>query len=89
MNLNQVIWLDFEYMNKHYEAEAIPASYTVNNCRVPAFDVYFNHEFGATIFIDDDNKVSESYLHDDILRIIRRRIMSYFFHELRVSTTRT
>ena len=79
MNLNQIIWLDFEYMNKHYEGEAIPASYILNNCRVPAFDVYFNNEFGATIFINDDNQVSECYLHHDILKIIRRKLMAYFF----------
>jgi hypothetical protein len=79
MNLNQIIWLEFEYLNKRYEAEAIPASYILNNCRVPAFDVYFDNEFGATIFINDDNQVSECYLHHDILKIIRRRIMSHFF----------
>ena len=93
MNLNQIIWLDFEYMNKRYEGEAIPASYILNNCRVPAFDVYFNNEFGATIFefgatvfINDDNQVSECYLHHDILKIIRRKLMAYFFSRTPVLT---
>ena len=78
MNLNQIVWLDFDYMNKHYEGEAIPSSSVLNNSHVPAFDVYFNNEYSGTMFVSDNNWISDCHLDYDMGKIIRRKILSCF-----------
>ena len=49
MNLKQIVWLDFDYKNKHYQGEAIAAVSTSNNCLLPAFEIYFDNEYNGTI----------------------------------------
>lgn len=81
MILNQIVWLDFDYMNKHYEAEAIPA-FTTNNAFVPAFDIYFNNEYSGTIIKDSNHWVLNNYMDGDMLKIIRNKLFPFLKTDL-------
>lgn len=83
MNLNQIVWLDFEYMNKHYEAEAIPAFRSPNNALVPAFDIYFDNEYSGTIIKDSNHWVLNNYMDNDLLKIIRNKLFPFFRADLK------
>ena len=79
MSLNQIVWLDFEYMNKHYEAEAIPAFTTSSNSAfVPAFDIYFDNEYRGTIVKDSNHWAANNYMDSDLLKIIRNKLFPFF-----------
>ena len=78
MNLNQTVWLDFDYMNKHYEAEAIPALTNHNNVLSAAFDIYFNNEYSGTIIKENNYWSLNSYIDNDLLKIIRNKLFPFF-----------
>ena len=77
MNLHQTIWLDFDYMSKHYEGEAIPALVISNNAPAPAFDIYFNNEYNGTIVKDSKNWGAASYIEQGLLHIISNKLSPY------------
>ncbi|MEO8711310.1 MAG: hypothetical protein ABI405_04255 [Parafilimonas sp.] len=76
MNLNQIVWLDFDYKNKHYECEAIPSLAVVNSSQPPAFDIYFNNEYNGTILKDDNEWVSD--IDNALVKIISCKLLSFF-----------
>jgi hypothetical protein len=49
MNLNQIVWLDFNYKNKHYEGKAIATLSVKNNCTREVFEIYFNNEYSSAL----------------------------------------
>jgi len=84
MSLNQIVWLDFEYMNKHYEAEAIPAfTASSNSAFVPAFDIYFDNEYSGTIVKDSNHWVLNNYVDNELLKLIRNKLLPFFRTDLR------
>ena len=78
MNLNQIVWLDFDYMNKHYEGEAMPSFSTPNSSIPPAFDIYFENEYSGTIVKENNDWVSDNRIEDGLVRIITRKLSSLF-----------
>lgn len=78
MSANQIVWLDFDYMNKHYEGEAIPALINENDTFAPAFDIYFNNEYSGTIIKDNNYWSLNSYIDTDMLKIIRNKLFPFF-----------
>ena len=78
MSAHQIVWLDFDYMNKHYEAEAIPALTNHNNTLSAAFDIYFNNEYSGTIIKDNIYWSLNSYIDNDLLKIIRTKLFPFF-----------
>jgi hypothetical protein len=77
MNLNQIVWLDFDYMNKHYEGEAIPAL-TQTNSMLPAFDIYFNNEYSGTLLKNENQWTANSYIENGMVKIIGNKLLSFF-----------
>lgn len=77
MNLNQIVWLDFDYMNKHYEGEAIPALTRHDNYLSPAFDIYFDNEYSGTIMKDNNHWSLNNYVDADLLKIIRNKLFPF------------
>ncbi len=80
MSPKQVVWLDFDYKNKHYEGEAIAASAT--NSLPPAFDIYFDNEYNGTISKQQDCWIVDNYLEEGIAKIISRKLFSFLMREL-------
>ncbi len=78
MSLKQIVWLDFDYMNKHYEAEAIPALTNYNDSVSPAYDIYFNNEYSGTIIKDNNFWTLNSYMDNELLKIIRKKLCPFF-----------
>jgi hypothetical protein len=72
MDSNQIIWLDFDYMNEHYEGEAIPLA--ISDCSLPAFDIYFNNEYNGTIVRDDDHWIPDNHIDKRLMQIISRKL---------------
>lgn len=85
MQSKQIVWLDFDYKNNHYEGEAIDTSFTKNNCLFPAFDIYFNNEYNGTMRKHQNCWVPENnhYLEDDLAKIIGRKLYSFLAPELK------
>lgn len=77
MSLHQIVWLDFDYMNKHYEGEAIPALTNYENELSPAFEIYFDNEYSATIIKDNNYWTLNSYIDNDVLKIIRKKLVPF------------
>ena len=75
MYFPQIVWLDFEYKNEHYEGEAIPAYATFSNS-TPAFDIYFNNEYNGTLFKNNNNWTCNNYLDTAVVRIIGNKLLS-------------
>ena len=73
MNLNKIVWLDFDYMNRHYEGEAIPSGITENSS-FPAFDIYFDNEYNGTICRSNNSWISE--IETGMVNIIGRFLLS-------------
>ena len=85
MHLKQIVWLDFDYKNNHYEGEAISTSLNKNNCLFPAFDIYFNNEYTGTMRKHQDCWVVDSsyYLEEELAKIIGRKLYSFITPELK------
>ncbi|MBV9963737.1 MAG: hypothetical protein JO072_15960 [Parafilimonas sp.] len=81
----QIVWLDFDYKNNHYEGEAIDISSVKNNCLLPAFDIYFNNEYTGTMRKQQDCWVADSsyYMEEGIAKIIGRKLYSFLTPELK------
>lgn len=77
MNLTQTVWLDFDYMNEHYEGEAIPAYSISNNSVLPAFDIYFNNEYNGTLVKTESNWISNNQIDKGLARIIGNKLLAY------------
>jgi hypothetical protein len=77
MSLSQIVWLDFDYMNKHFEGEAIPVLISSNNSLSPAFEVYFNNEYNVTIVNDNNNWSAGNYTDQNLLKIIFSKLSPY------------
>ena len=78
MNLNQVVWLDFDYMNEHYEGEATPALSFPTGSMIPAFDIYFNNEYSGTVIQDENRWVPDQPMDMGLVKIIGRRLSNLF-----------
>jgi len=78
MSLNQIVWLDFDYMNKHYEGEAIPAFTGQSNTSLPAFDIYFDNEYSGTVMKDNNHWSLNNYIDKELLRVIRNKLFPFF-----------
>ncbi len=78
MNLNQIVWLDFDYMNNHYEGEAIPALTSQNSSMLPAFDIYFNNEYNGTLLKNDNQWTANNYIEKGMVKIIGNKLLSFF-----------
>lgn len=76
MNLNQTVWLDFDYRNKHYEGEAIPCLTIEDGSRLPGFDIYFNNEYNGTILKNDIYWISD--IDNGMVKIISCKLTSFF-----------
>jgi len=82
MNLNQIVWLDFDYKNKHYEGEAIAAFSTSNNCKLPAFEIYFDNEYNGTICKQQGDWIPDNYIEEGLAKIISSKLFSFLMPEL-------
>ena len=78
MNLNQIVWLDFDYMNEHYEGEATPALSFTTSSMLPAFDIYFNNEYSGTVIQDENRWIPDQPMDSGLVKIIGRRLSNLF-----------
>ena len=81
MSLKKIVRLDIDNMNKHYEAEAIPALTNFNDSALPAFDIYFDNEYSGTIIKDNDFWTLNNYMDNDLLKIVRKKLYPFFLSE--------
>ena len=77
MKLNQIVWLDFDYLNKHYEGEAIPCELTSDDLQSPAFDIYFDNEYNGTLLKNNNFWNAEKYLDNAMIKIIGNKLMPF------------
>jgi hypothetical protein len=81
MYLPQIVWLEFDYMNEHYEAEAIPAFYNVSNSVMPAYEIYFNNEYNGTI-VQQNNGWLNNLMEEGLSKVIGRKLSTFLNTEL-------
>ena len=77
MHLHQIVWLDFDYMNEHYEGEAIPAHAIQNNAVLPTYDIYFNNEYNGTLTKNDSHWTANNHIDKDLARVIGNKLLAY------------
>jgi|KBSMisStaDraftv2_1062788.scaffolds.fasta_scaffold1808083_1 hypothetical protein len=82
MNLNQIVWLDFDYKNKHYEGEAIATLSVKNNCTREVFEIYFNNEYSGALCKHQERWVPDMHLEEDLARIISSKLFTFLKSEL-------
>ncbi|HEY2725892.1 MAG TPA: hypothetical protein VGI61_01860, partial [Parafilimonas sp.] len=70
MNINQSLALNFDYENKHYEGEAVPASSEQSLSKNPAFDIFINNEYNGTIVKTDDHWISDNHFDSGLIAAI-------------------
>ena len=68
MNTNQSLALNFDYENKHYEGEAIPASSKTST--TPAFDIYLDNEYNGTIVKTNNRWLSDNHFDNGLIAAI-------------------
>lgn len=68
MNSIQCIHLNFDYMDKHYEGEAIHASSKHNS--LPAFDIFFDNEYNGTIVKTANHWSSDNHFDSGLISVI-------------------
>jgi hypothetical protein len=76
MNANQSLALNFDYENKHYEGEAIPASSKQSFLTNPAFDIFIDDEYNGTIVKTDDRWTSDNHFDSDLVAAIGSIILA-------------
>ena len=84
MSLSQIVWLEFDYMNKHYEGEAIPAPLGSNKTAVPAYDIYFNNEYTGTIIKEGADSISTNFIDNNMVKIITHKLAPYLIRTVEV-----
>lgn len=74
MYLPQIVWLEFDYMNKHYEGEAIPVLANFDNSTVPAFEIYLHNEYNGTVVQQDNNWSLYNFFEEGLAKIVTRKL---------------
>jgi hypothetical protein len=70
MDTNQGLALNFDYGNKHYEGEAIPASSKKSSLANPAFDIFLDDEYNGTIVKTDGRWTSDNHFDNGLIAAI-------------------
>lgn len=70
MDTNQGLALNFDYGNKHYQGEAIPASSEKNSTANPAFDIFLDDEYNGTIVETDGHWTSDNHIDSGLIAAI-------------------
>ena len=70
MNPKQNIELNFDYQDKHYEGEAVPASSKQTSSSYPAFDIFLDNEYNGTIVKTDDHWTSDNHFDRGLIAAI-------------------
>ena len=70
MNTHEIIALNFDYANKHYEGEAIPASSENASTTCPAFDIFIDDEYTGTIVKTGNNWRSDNHFDTGLIACI-------------------
>ena len=70
MNANQSFALNFDYENKHYEGEAVPAAAKQCTLTNPAFDIFIDNEYNGTIVKTDDRWTSDNHFDSGLITAI-------------------
>lgn len=76
MNFNESLSLNFDYENKHYEGEAIPASSKKSTLANPAFDIFLDNEYNGTIVQTDDRWTSDNHFDHGLIAVIGSTIIT-------------
>jgi hypothetical protein len=77
MNATKSIELNFDYQNKHYHGEAVPA-YAKQNNETPAFDIYLDDEYNGTIVKTKDRWISDNHFDNGLIAVIGGIIIALF-----------
>ncbi len=70
MNNNQSLALNFDYENKHYEGEAVPASFKQDASSNPAFDIFLDNEYNGTIVRSNGRWASDNHIDSGLITVI-------------------
>jgi hypothetical protein len=70
MNSKKNIELNFDYQNKHYKGEAVPASSKQASSAYPAFDIFLDDEYNGTIIKTDDHWTSDNHFDSGLIATI-------------------
>jgi len=79
--LSQIVWLEFDYKSKHYEAEAIPALCSISNTVIPAYEIYFDNEYNGTI-VNENNGWLNNLMEEGLAKVIGRKLSAFLNNEL-------
>ncbi len=69
MNTTESIKLNFDYQNRHYYGEAVPA-YAKQSNETPAFDIYLDNEYNGTIVKTKDKWTSDNHFDSGLIAVI-------------------
>lgn len=70
MNADQSLALNFDYGNKHYEGEAVPAAAKQCTSTNPAFDIFLYNEYNGTIVKTGDHWISDNHFDSGLIAAI-------------------
>jgi hypothetical protein len=77
MNADQSLALNFDYNNKHYNGEAVPAAAKQCTSTNPAFDIFINDEYNGTIVKTDDRWTSDNHFDSNLVAVIGSVIIAF------------
>ncbi len=81
MYLPQIVWLEFDYMNKHYEGEAIPVAITSNGTKSPVFDIYFDNEYSGTAVQQNNTWKLNNFFEEGLAKIVGMKLISFLHRD--------
>lgn len=70
MKSKSSIELNFDYGNKHYKGEAIPASAEQSSSTCPAFDIFLDNEYNGTIVKTNGHWTSDNHIDSGLIAAI-------------------
>ena len=77
MNTDQSLALNFDYENKHYQGEAIPASSEKSSLANPAFDIFLDDEYSGTIVKTDNRWISDNHFDSGLITAIGSVLIAF------------
>ena len=77
MNADQSLALNFDFENKHYEGEAVPASSKQTSSTNPAFDIFLDDEYNGTIVRTDGHWTSDNHIDSGLIAVVGSIIFAF------------
>lgn len=81
MYLPQIVWLEFDYKNKHYEGEAIPVAIASKGALNPVFEIYFDNEYSGTAVQQNNTWALNNFFEEGLAKIVGMKLISFLHRD--------